>query len=69
MLSYLAVNALALALVIASAAAWAAWCEARPRGVTVGKRLLRLLPVVPSGKPAHDRLARTVVVRALYQGS
>jgi uncharacterized RDD family membrane protein YckC len=127
MLSSLAVNALAMALVIAPATAWAAWCEARPRGATVGKRLLRLrvidertralpsgrqalvrnlikitlpwelghtvalgfvsladdpvplwlwvltvitygwvlanlfLLVVPSGKPAHDRLARTVV--------
>jgi uncharacterized RDD family membrane protein YckC len=41
-LSSLAVNALALALVIAPATAWATWREARPRGATVGKRLLRL---------------------------
>jgi uncharacterized RDD family membrane protein YckC len=130
MLSSLTVNALALALVIASATAWAAWRQARPRGATVGKRLLRLrvvdektramppgrqalvrnlikitlpwelghtvalsyatlggnpvppwlwaltvitygwvlanllLVVLPSGKPAHDRLARTIVLPA-----
>jgi uncharacterized RDD family membrane protein YckC len=135
MLSSLAVNALALVLVIAPATAWAAWCEARPRGATVGKRLRRLrvidqktralpsgrqalvrnlikitlpwelghtvalgfaslgakpappwlwaltvitygwvltnllLLVLPSGKPEHDRLAGTVVLRAPYQGS
>jgi len=41
-LSSVAVNALGLALVIAPATAWAAWREARPRGATPGKRLLRL---------------------------
>jgi uncharacterized RDD family membrane protein YckC len=134
MLSSLAVNALALVLVIAPESAWAAWWEARPRGATVGKRLRRLrvidektralpsgrqalvrnlikitlpwelghtvalgfasleakpapwlwaltvitygwvlanllLLVLPSGKPAHDRVAGTVVLRAPYQGS
>ena len=127
--SSLAVNAIGLALVIAPATVWAAWREARPRGATPGKRLLRLqvvdertrampsarqaltrnlikiavpwelghtvalgyasaagsdVPVwlwaltvitygwvlanllllfLPSGKPAHDRLAGTIVVR------
>jgi uncharacterized RDD family membrane protein YckC len=42
MLSALAVNAFGFALVIAPATAWAAWWEARPRGATPGKRLLRL---------------------------
>jgi hypothetical protein len=37
MLSSLAVNALALALVIAPATAWAAWCEGRPRGANRGQ--------------------------------
>jgi hypothetical protein len=36
------VNAIGLALVIAPATAWATWREARPRGATPGKRLLRL---------------------------
>jgi hypothetical protein len=42
MLSSVAVNAVGLALVIAPATAWASWHEARPRGATPGKRLLRL---------------------------
>jgi uncharacterized RDD family membrane protein YckC len=42
MLSSVAVNAVGLALVIAPATAWATWHEARPRGATPGKRLLRL---------------------------
>ena len=41
-LSSLTVNAIGLAVVIAPATAWAAWWEARPRGRTPGKRLLRL---------------------------
>jgi hypothetical protein len=53
MLSSAAVNAIGLVLVIAPATAWATWCEARPRKATPG----------PSGKPLHDRLAGTVVVR------
>ena len=134
-LGSLAVNALALVLVIAPATAWAAWWEARPRGATVGKRLLRLrvvdeksralpsgrqavvrnlikitlpwelghtvalgfaslgakpvplwlwaltmitygwvlanllLLILPSGKPVHDRLAGTIVLRGPDQGS
>jgi uncharacterized RDD family membrane protein YckC len=41
-LSSLAVNAIGFALVMALASAWAVWWEARPRGRTPGKRLLRL---------------------------
>jgi uncharacterized RDD family membrane protein YckC len=131
MLSSPAVNVIGLALVIAPATAWATWREARPRGATPGKRLLRLgvrdestealpsasrslarnvikiavpwelghtvalgyayagsgsvpiwlwiltaiiygwllvsliLLIIPSRKPLHDRLARTIVVRSL----
>jgi uncharacterized RDD family membrane protein YckC len=131
-LSSLAVNGIGFAFVIAPATAWAAWWEARPRGATAGKRLLRLqvidrrtgglpsgrqalvrnlvkitvpwelghavalgyanleggevpvwlwvltaitygwvlanlvLLLMRSGKPAHDRLARTVVTRAQF---
>jgi uncharacterized RDD family membrane protein YckC len=61
MLSSLAVNALALVLVIAPATGWAARCEARPRGATVGKRLrpLRVIDqktrALPSGRQALVR--------------
>jgi uncharacterized RDD family membrane protein YckC len=42
MLSSVVINAVGLVLVIAPATAWASWREARPRGATPGKRLLRL---------------------------
>jgi uncharacterized RDD family membrane protein YckC len=60
-LSPLAVNGIGFALVIAPATAWAAWREARPRGATVGKRLLQLQVIdrgtrtLPSGRQALVR--------------
>jgi uncharacterized RDD family membrane protein YckC len=64
MLSSPAVNVIGLALVIAPATAWATWREARPRGATPGKRLLRLgvrdesTEALPS---ASRSLARNVI--------
>jgi hypothetical protein len=60
-LSSLVVNGIGLAFVIAPATAWAAWWEARPRGATARKRLLRLQVVdrrtaaLPSGRQALVR--------------
>ena len=68
MLSSLAVNALAFALVIVPATAWAAWREARPRGATVGKRLLRLQVIdrrTPAGSSGRQALVRNLIKIAL----
>jgi uncharacterized RDD family membrane protein YckC len=60
-LSSLAGNGIGLAFVIAPATAWAAWWDARPRGATAGKRLLRLQVIdrrtggLPSGRQALVR--------------
>jgi uncharacterized RDD family membrane protein YckC len=64
MLSSVAVNAVGLALVIAPATAWATWHEARPRGATPGKRLLRLGVIDKSTDAlvsARRSLARNVI--------
>ena len=64
MLSSVAVNAVGLALVIAPATAWATWREARPRGATPGKRLLRLGVIDESTDAlvsARRSLARNVI--------
>ena len=62
--SAVAVNAIGLALVIAPATAWATWREARPRGATPGKRLLRLGVIDESTEAfalAWRSLARNVI--------
>ena len=64
MLSSVAVNAVGLTLVIAPATAWATWREARPRGATPGKRLLRLGVIDESTDAlvsARRSLARNVI--------
>ena len=64
MLSSVAVNAVGLGLVIAPATAWATWREARPRGATPGKRLLRLGVIDESTDAlvsARRSLARNVI--------
>jgi uncharacterized RDD family membrane protein YckC len=64
MLSSVAVNAVGLALVIAPATAWATWREARQRGATPGKRLLRLGVIDESTDAlvsARRSLARNVI--------
>jgi uncharacterized RDD family membrane protein YckC len=68
MLSSVAVNAIGLALVIAPATAWATWREARPRGATPGKRLLRLRVLDGRAEalvPVSRTLARNVIKIAL----
>lgn len=63
-LGAVAVNAIGLALLIAPATAWATWREARPRGATPGKRLLRLGVIDESTDAlvsARRSLARNVI--------
>jgi len=68
MLSSVAINAIGLVLVIAPATAWASWREARPRGATPGKRLLRLGVLDETTEalvPASRSLARNMIRIAL----
>jgi uncharacterized RDD family membrane protein YckC len=68
MLSSVVINAIGLVLVIAPATACASWREARPRGATPGKRLLRLGVLDETTEalvPASRSLARDMIRIAL----